>query len=111
MKLSGLFAGKRIQKLESQIKNMTLEWQQEKRLYDDATKEKVYAKQAEYVIGGLDMHDLKDVHRPLYNLQPSDANIVAEKVKQYLASNGIKSVTGFHWSADDDCFVIDVEVV
>ena len=101
----------RIENLEYQIKNMTYEWNKEKELYDDKMQKKVYGQKVDFVIGGLDIKELKEVHRPMYGLTKIDAFRIADMVKHQLEEQGILSSTSWHWREREKCFVIDVQVL
>ena len=100
-----------IKDLEYQIKNMTWEWDREKEIYDDKMIKKFYDQKVDFVIGGLDVKELKEVHRPIYGLTNIDAFRIADIVKHQLEEQGILSSTSYHWREREKCFVIDVTVL
>lgn len=97
--------------LEHQIEHMTWEWNKEKELYDDDMRKKAYEQKVDLVIGGMDMREHKEVHRPMYGLTNLDAHKIADMVKHNLEEQGILSQTSFHWREREKCFVIDVQVM
>ena len=101
----------KIKKLEYQVKNMTWEWNKEKELYSDDIQKKVYEQKVDFVIGGIDMRNHKEVHRPMYGLTNIDAYRIADMVKHNLEEQGILSQTSFHWREREKCFVIDVLIL
>lgn len=101
----------KIENLEYQIKNMTWEWDKEKELYDDKMTKKFYDQKVDFVIGGLDIKELKEVHRPIYGLTKIDAFRIADIVKHRLEEQGILSLTSYHWRDREKCFVIDVQIL
>ena len=101
----------KIEILERQIENMELEWNEEKKLYDNITKQRFYEQKVGWTIGGIDMREAKEVNRPLYGLTEDDARTIAQLVKEKLLLQGIQSKTSFHWRESESCYVIDVEVV
>lgn len=101
----------KIKNLEFQIKNMTYEWNKEKELYDDDMQNKVYEQKVDFVIGGLNIRELKEVHRPMYGLTKLDAYRIADMVKHRLEEDGILSMVSYHWRDRERCFVIDVQVI
>ena len=102
---------KQIENLEHQIENMTWEWTKEKELYDDEMQKIVYKQKVDFVIGDLDVVNLKEIHRPIYGLTKEDAHKIADMVKRSLEEQGIFSSTSFHWRTTENCFVIDVHVM
>lgn len=87
----------KIKSLERQIGHMAWEWNKEKELYDDDMRKKVYEQKVDFVIGGMNMREHKEVHRPMYGLTNIDAYRIADMVKHNLEEQGILSQTSFHW--------------
>jgi hypothetical protein len=100
-----------IQNLKWKIENMSYEWTEEKELYDDEMIARVYEQKVDWTIGGLDMRKLKEIHRPIYQLDKIDAYKIADMVKHRLEEQGILSETSYHWRESDGCYVIDVKVI
>lgn len=100
-----------IKKLKREIEEMSWEWKKEKTLYDDEMIAKVYEQKVDWTIGGLDMRKLKEVHRPIQQLDKIDAYRIADMVKHRLDEQGIISETSYHWRESDRCYVIDVKVI
>lgn len=101
----------KIKKLEWQIEDMTWEWNEEKKLYDNITMQKYYEQKVDWTIGGMDMRKHKEVHRPMYGLSENDARTVARLVKESLLLQGIQNETSFHWRKSESCYVIDVKTL
>jgi len=97
--------------LENRIEIMNYEWSKERELYTKKTKKRYYEQKVDFVIGGLDMTQHTDIHRPMYGLTDNDAFIIAGMVKDELFKQGFISATSFHWRDKDECYVIDVEVL
>jgi hypothetical protein len=102
---------RKIQELEYLIGDMTWEWNKEKELYDDEMIARVYEQKVDWTIGGLDMRKLKEVHRPIQQLDKIDAHRIADMVKHRLEEQGIICETSYHWRESDRCYVIDVKVI
>ena len=101
----------KINNLESQIKNMTWEWNKEKELYDDEMRKKFYEQKVDFVIERIDIKQHKEIHRPIYGLTKLDDIRIAHMVKHYLEEQDILSYTSYHWREKEKCFVIDVQVI
>lgn len=102
---------KEIQNLKWKIENMAWEWAKEKKLYDDEMIVRFYEQKVDWIIGGLDMRELKEVHRPIEQLCEIDASIIADMARHRLEEQGINSETSYHWRESDRCYVIDVKVI
>jgi hypothetical protein len=100
----------RIEELEWQIEAMMFEWKEEKQLYDNITRQKFYDQKVYFVIGGLDLHKHKKIHRPLYGLTKDEARTIAKLVKEKVQLQGFLCLTDSHWDESKDCYVIDVQV-
>lgn len=102
----------KIDQLERQIKHMTYEWKEEKKLYDSAMQKCVYKQKVDWVIGGMRLDIGREIHRPMYGLSEWDAFNIADEVKLTLKEHhGLFSKTGYHWRESEQCFVIDVEIL
>lgn len=97
--------------LEDRIANMNYEWNKEKEIYTKKTKKRYYEQKVDFVIGGLDMTQHTEIHRPICGLTDKDAFIVSGMVKDELFKQGFVSATSFHWRDKEECYVIDVKIM
>lgn len=100
-----------IRDLENRIDNMNYEWNKEKEIYTKKTKKRYYEQKVDFVIGGLDMTQYREIYRPMYGLSEEDAYIIAGMVKDKLLVQGIFSNISFHWNDKDEYYVIDVKTI
>lgn len=102
----------RINQLERQIDHMFHEWGSEKELYTPITIKRRYEQKVEWVIGGLDLNTHQEIHRPMYGLNSSEANIIAKMVHDRITEQGFRyNTTGYHYRESERCFVIDVKIL
>lgn len=99
----------KIEKLENQIKHMTYEWNKEKELYGKKTRKRFYEQKVDWVIGGLDVKQYKEIHRPMYGLTENDAFVISGMVEDELKKQGIICVSPYHWDEIKECYVVDVK--
>lgn len=101
----------KIRVLENCINSMNYEWSKEKEIYTKKTKKRYYEQKVDFVIGGLDMTQHTEIHRPLFGLNDNDAFVISGMIKDQLLKQGFISSTSFHLRNSDECHIIDVKIL
>lgn len=96
----------KIHSLEEHISHSEYEWSKERELYSPKMWEKFYKQKIGFVIDGINIEELKEIHRPLVHINDKQADIIAEKVAKALLEEGYIVETSV--STMNEYHVIDV---
>lgn len=95
-------------KMENNINHMEYEWSKERELYTPEMWDKFYEQKVDMVIGGIDIAQLKSIHRPLMNIDAVQAREIADRVRNELFMKGYICEVDYSMGEHEDFYRINV---
>jgi len=102
---------KKIKDLEDQIRYMSFEWNDEKKLYTKKVRNLWFNQKVDYVIGNIDLSHHKEIHRPMYGLTDLDATEISRLKILVVEQQGYTCKCTYHWRESERCYVIDLTII